>query len=162
GTAATRVLLNKLRVPLIFIAVGDPVGSGFVEKMNRRGGRATGVTNATPLLAEKRAQVVRELVAQGGTGAVVGGREGVAVLFPSSSPGPLGRSGFVVQRTPVEGWEEIEQAVLAMRQQRPDMLSVTITGTLNKFLDRLFRLVAAEKIPTICDINLSVEQGCLA
>ena len=40
-------------IPIVFIAVGDPVGSGLVRSLARRGGNITGISNSGPQTFEK-------------------------------------------------------------------------------------------------------------
>ncbi len=47
------VLRQTHSIPVIFVIVVDPVGSGFVESLGRPGGNATGFTNFEPGLAAK-------------------------------------------------------------------------------------------------------------
>jgi putative tryptophan/tyrosine transport system substrate-binding protein len=45
GTATMSSLLQATRtVPIVFVAVADPVGAGFVKSLARPGGNATGFT----------------------------------------------------------------------------------------------------------------------
>ena len=47
NTPTTAALLQQTRtIPIIFTAVSDPVGSGFVASFNQPGGNVTGFTNA--------------------------------------------------------------------------------------------------------------------
>src|SRR5262249_45951584 len=39
--------------PMVFTAISDPVGSGFVQSLARPGGNATGFTNFVPTMAAK-------------------------------------------------------------------------------------------------------------
>jgi putative ABC transport system substrate-binding protein len=48
-------------IPTVFVAVSDPVGSGFVANLARPGGNATGFTNFDPEMGAKWLQVLREL-----------------------------------------------------------------------------------------------------
>lgn len=48
-------------VPLVFIMVSDPVGSGLVPNIARPGGNITGLTNFEPSLGGKWLEFVREL-----------------------------------------------------------------------------------------------------
>lgn len=52
---------EKVVVPTVFVAVSDPVGSGFVANLARPGGNATGFTNFAPEMGAKWLQVLREL-----------------------------------------------------------------------------------------------------
>jgi len=49
-------------VPIVFAAVGDPVGVGFVASLARPGGNVTGVSALTADLAGKRLDLLREAI----------------------------------------------------------------------------------------------------
>jgi putative ABC transport system substrate-binding protein len=49
-------------IPIVFITGADPVKFGFVASFNRPGGNITGVYLAFTVLAEKRLELVREMV----------------------------------------------------------------------------------------------------
>jgi len=46
--------------PIVFIAVGDPVGQGFVASLAHPGGNMTGLTSISPRLNGKRLELLRE------------------------------------------------------------------------------------------------------
>jgi putative ABC transport system substrate-binding protein len=53
STHATATLLHETRtIPIVFVGVSDPLGSGFVPSIARPGGNTTGFTNFEPSLAE--------------------------------------------------------------------------------------------------------------
>jgi len=52
---------QNITVPTVFVAVSDPVGSGFVSSFARPGGNATGFANFAPEMGAKWLQVLREL-----------------------------------------------------------------------------------------------------
>jgi putative ABC transport system substrate-binding protein len=49
-------------VPLVMIAVGDPIGTGLVSSLARPGGNVTGLTSMTPELEGKRLELIKEVV----------------------------------------------------------------------------------------------------
>ena len=51
-------------VPIVFTAISDPVGSGFVESLARPGRNATGFTNFVPTMAAKWLEVLKEIAPQ--------------------------------------------------------------------------------------------------
>ena len=59
GLAAARQ--QNIAVPMVFVAVSDPVGSGFVASLARPGGNVTGFANFAPEMGAKWLQVLREI-----------------------------------------------------------------------------------------------------
>src|SRR5712692_4347238 len=64
-------------IPLVMVAVGDPVGTGVVPSLNRSGGNITGLTSISPEMDGKRLELLRE---------VVPSVSHVAVLWNAASP----------------------------------------------------------------------------
>ena len=63
GTPATQAYQKaKTSIPLVMIAVGDPVGTGIVASLNRPGGNITGLTSISPELEGKRIELLREVI----------------------------------------------------------------------------------------------------
>jgi len=61
-TPATAAMLQHTRtIPIIFVLVGDPVGSGFVASLARPGGNATGFTPIEGSLGGKWVEVLKEI-----------------------------------------------------------------------------------------------------
>src|SRR5215468_3262682 len=49
-------------VPIVLIALGDPVGTGLVDSVAKPGGNVTGMSMMVPELATKRLQLLKEAV----------------------------------------------------------------------------------------------------
>ncbi len=78
GTPATIALKKATTtLPLVMIAVGDPVGTGLITSLAHPGGNLTGLTSISPELDGKRLELLREVVPK---------ISHVAVLWNSSSP----------------------------------------------------------------------------
>ncbi|MFL6301996.1 MAG: ABC transporter substrate-binding protein [Candidatus Sulfotelmatobacter sp.] len=58
GTSALRERTTK--IPLVFVAVGDPVANGFVASIARPGGNITGFTNLLPSIGGKWVELLKE------------------------------------------------------------------------------------------------------
>ena len=61
----TTVLQTEVRaIPLVFISVSDPVGSGFVKELARPGGTITGFANFQPSMGSKWLEKLHEIAPQ--------------------------------------------------------------------------------------------------
>ena len=65
STPATAVMLQATRtIPVIFVLVADPVGSGFVASLPRPGGNVTGFTPIVGSLGGKWVELLKEIAPQ--------------------------------------------------------------------------------------------------
>src|SRR5689334_17755173 len=64
-------------IPIVFASVGDPVGAGLIQSLNRPGGNVTGVTSEASDIMGRRLQILDELVP---------GKRTVAVLMNPDTP----------------------------------------------------------------------------
>jgi ABC-type uncharacterized transport system substrate-binding protein len=61
-TPATRLIRQAApNVPLIFVAVSDPIGTGFVQSLARPGGNATGFINFEAAMGSKWLELLRDV-----------------------------------------------------------------------------------------------------
>ena len=116
GTPNTATLLQQTRtIPIIFAAVSDPVGSGFVASFPRPGGNTTGFINMEPTMAGKWMELLKEIAPN---------VDRVALLFnPATAPyaeywlNPFktAAASFAVQAigAPVHDSSELEPVVAA-------------------------------------------------
>jgi len=62
STPATAAMLQQSRtIPVIFVEVGDPIGSGFVRSLAQPGGNVTGFTPIVGSLGSKWVEVLRDI-----------------------------------------------------------------------------------------------------
>jgi len=62
STPATAAMLQQTRtIPIIFVLVADPVGSGFVTNLSRPGGNVTGFTPIVGTLGGKWVELLKEI-----------------------------------------------------------------------------------------------------
>jgi putative tryptophan/tyrosine transport system substrate-binding protein len=61
----TAILQSEIHeLPLVFISVSDPVGSGFIKELARPGGNITGFANFQPSMGSKWLEKLREVAPQ--------------------------------------------------------------------------------------------------
>jgi putative ABC transport system substrate-binding protein len=62
GTPVTGALAHEtLTIPIVFVAVADPIGSGFATSLAHPGGNITGFSNLFSILAAKWVQLLKEI-----------------------------------------------------------------------------------------------------
>jgi putative ABC transport system substrate-binding protein len=62
-TPAARLLKQATRtVPIVMVALGDPLGTGLVDSLSRPSANITGMSLMVPQLAVKRLEILKELV----------------------------------------------------------------------------------------------------
>jgi putative ABC transport system substrate-binding protein len=62
GPGSSAAIRATKTIPIVMVAVGDPIGSGFVSNLARPGGNVTGTSNMVAELGSKRLAVMKELV----------------------------------------------------------------------------------------------------
>ena len=163
-TSTTASILQQTRtIPVIFVAVSDPIGSGFVANFKEPGGNVTGFINVEPTMAGKWLELLKETAPR-----VVR----VAFLFnPATAPyaeyylGPFkaAAESFGVQAltAPVHGTSDLESVVAAQGREPNGGLMVMPDIFLLNHRAELTSLAARHRVPTIYPFRLFAEAGGL-
>src|SRR5258708_6089337 len=97
GNATLAPLLQATRtVPIVFAAVADPVGAGFVDSLARPGGNATGFILFEYGISGKWLELLKEIAPAVTRAAVIRDpppSSGTGQFGAPQSPGPSGRGG---------------------------------------------------------------------
>ena len=84
--AAVALKSATASIPIVFVAVGDPVSLGLVQSLSRPGGNITGLATLVPGFTSKEIEILRELVP---TASKI-----VILAHPECSPEVVGASDF--------------------------------------------------------------------
>ncbi len=163
GTPATLAVKKATTsVPLVMIAVGDPVGTGIVPSLDRPGGNITGLTSISPELDGKRLELLRE---------VVPGISHIAVLWNAGSPLQVvaekqTQAAAQVLRMKVlslgvRTQEEIEAAFAAIVRERPGALLVLADRLFLHHRARIMDFAIKHRLPGVHAYRELVEAGGL-
>ena len=149
-------------VPIIFITGADPIQFGFVASFNRPGGNLTGVWLVTPALAQKRLELLREMVPRAAT---------IALLVNPKSPVAEPQTRDADQAARALGLNlmvlhavsdtEFEDVFAALIRQGADALSVSADPLFASRQEQLVVLAARHKVPAIYEWREFVEMGGL-
>jgi ABC-type uncharacterized transport system substrate-binding protein len=152
-------------LPIVFIAVGDPVGSGLVTSLARPGGNVTGLSAISPELVGKCLELLKQAVP---------GVDRVAVLWV---PGALGEHtdkdmlkgaevarralGVQLQFVDARGLENFDRAFSDMTSARAGGLTVLPSARLLREHRRLVDLAAKNRLPAVYTSREFVDAGGL-
>ena len=149
-------------IPIVFTAGSDPVEAGLVASLNRPGGNVTGVSFLTDALGAKRIGLLREVMAQPGTIAVLLNPKGPDAERQSrelpSAAQTIGQSLEVVNAS-TEG--EIDAAFPAISRARARGLLVAADPFFNDQRERIVALAARLGLPAIYESRAFVAAGGL-
>jgi putative ABC transport system substrate-binding protein len=152
NTPTTAALLKQTRtIPIVFVNVSDPVGSGFVASFARPGGNVTGFTNIEPTMAGKWLELLKEIAPR---------VKRVAFLFnPATAPyaeiylGPFkaAAASFGVEAivAPVHHRSELEPAIAALARAPNGGLVAVTDSFLNVHRAEIISLAARYRLPAV-------------
>jgi putative tryptophan/tyrosine transport system substrate-binding protein len=151
-------------IPIVFVVVADPVGSGFVASLARPAGNVTGFSNPVPTITGKYLSLLRELKPQ---------LTRVALMYnPESVPsgGTLFMPAFVESAkefhvTPiaaeVHSPAEIETAMADLGAEPGSTLIVLADNFTSVHRELIIPLAARLRIPTLYPYRYFVDEGGL-
>lgn len=141
STVAVRALAAETRtIPIVFIAVADPIGQGFGASLARPGGNITGFTQVEPSMGGKWVELLKEMDPRlrrvgllfNPEVAVAGGG-----LFLQPTEAAAAALGVTLTSIPVRTVPEIEDAVASFSREAgaalvvpPDVFVVTHRATI--------------------------------
>jgi ABC-type uncharacterized transport system substrate-binding protein len=164
-TAARPAKQATSLIPIVAIAMADPVEDDLVASLARPGGNVTGTTFLGPELVAKRLQLLKEVLPQ---------LVRVAVLWHPRAYGDRTMAGMLkeveraaqtlgmqLQLVPVKSPNDIAGAFSAMTEERADALSVFPSPMLFAEYSRIASLAADTRLPTIYAAREGVAVGGL-
>ena len=151
GAGSLGSLLQATRtVPIVFLAVSDPVGAGFDDSLSRPGGNTTGFTLFDYSLSTKWLEVLKEIAP---------GVKRAAVLRDPAIPSGTGQWGAIQSAAPSLGVEvspvnvrdapEIERGVAAFARFGDGGMIVTGSPLSLVHRELIIALAARHKLPTV-------------
>jgi putative ABC transport system substrate-binding protein len=149
-------------IPIVFVTGADPVKFGFVTSFNRPNGNLTGVWMVTTVLAEKRVQLMHDLLPKAGS---------IAMLINPTSPvaEPQTRDAQAAARAlalnlivmSAVSENDFDQVFMTLVQQRVDALLVSADPFFSSRREHFVALAARHAIPTMYEFREFVEVGGL-
>jgi putative ABC transport system substrate-binding protein len=163
-TPVTGVLVHETRaIPIVFVALSDPVGSGFAANLAHPGGNITGFTANDPALGGKWVELLKEIAPR---------TERVALLFNPTTAPPLGffmpsikvaASSAAIQASVARfhGKDEIEGVIAAQARSPGGALIVMPDVFTATNRDPIIALATRYGVPAIYSNRFFAESGGL-
>jgi putative tryptophan/tyrosine transport system substrate-binding protein len=163
GTPAAQAVQRVApSMPLVMVAVGDPVGSGLVATLAHPGGKSTGLTSIAPDLEGKRLELLTR---------VVPGLAHVAVIWNPDNAFHIGSERevqaasqvlhFDVLSLPVRVAADFDKAFAALTAARPGALIVLADRIYLHNRARIVDFAARQRLPAVYAYRELVDAGGL-
>jgi putative ABC transport system substrate-binding protein len=161
--ATMPALIHATRsIPIVFVQVPDPVGSGFVASLARPGGNATGFTQFDFSLSGKWLEVLKEIAP---------GVTRVAFLRDPADPAGTGQFGAIQIAAPPLGMEvrpidvrepiEIENGIKALANMPDSGLIITGSAPSAVHRDLIIKLAGQHRLPAVYPYRFYAADGGL-
>ena len=149
-------------VPIVFVSIGDPVGSGHVDSLARPGGNVTGLTTLGPGLAGKRLELLKEAFPKVSRVAVLWNPANPN-LTPERKETEVAAQGLGVQLQSVEvrSVNDFDNAFLAITNERAQALLTTPDPLNNSQAKRIIEFATKNRLPAMYANPEFVDRGGL-
>ena len=148
-------------VPIVFVTVTDPVGSGIVASLARPGGNVTGLSLQSPDIAGKRLALLREVVANLRRVAFMGNLDNPFVLAEwREVQAAAGTLGLEAATSEIRRPQDIVPAFEALKQ-RAHAVYLASEGLVDANRLRINILALGARLPTTWSQQELVEAGGL-
>jgi ABC-type uncharacterized transport system substrate-binding protein len=163
GTPATLAVKKATStVPLVMIAVGDPVGIGIVSSLARPGANITGLSSIAPDLEGKRLELLREVIPKLSRVALflnpLNEFHTVSVRQAFAAAQAL---GIKLQALEVRTSEEVAGAFAAIVREKPDALLILADRVFLHNRKRMMDFATEHSLPSVNAYRELVEAGGL-
>jgi putative ABC transport system substrate-binding protein len=163
-TPITAALLRQTRtIPIVFVIVSDPLGSGFVESLARPGGNATGFINLESSLVEKWIELLKEIAPQVSRAAMMFNPETAPYAGYYMRPFEAAARSLGVEPigAPVRDDADIERVIAALARDAKGGLIILTDIYTTARRESINRLTAFYRIPAVNSSAVITREGGL-
>jgi putative ABC transport system substrate-binding protein len=160
GTAALQRETNT--IPIVFLGVSDPIGSGFATNLARPGSNLTGIMLYEVGIARKWLAMLKEIEPRLARVALVAGPRTTAYDYFVRNAEAAGSSlGIEIVPTPVADAADIERGIEAFSRVPNGGLLLPPDGTTIVHRDLVIALAARQNLPAVYGLRFFVTAGGL-
>src|SRR5215475_5730238 len=163
GTPASRAAQQATStIPIVAIAIGDPVRAGLVASLARPGGNITGNTILASEVVAKRLQLLKELMPHANRLGFLWNPDNESnVAQLAQLKDTLAKFGMSLIPVAVRSSADLDGALAAMRHERPDAFQMTNDPLHRKHLKEIISLVDQSGLPGMYHTRDAVAAGGL-
>jgi ABC-type uncharacterized transport system substrate-binding protein len=149
-------------IPIVLVAVGDPVRDGIVASLARPGGNITGLTSISEELSGKRLELVTEAFPKSRRVAVLWNSSNLSNALEFKETESAARAfGVKLQSLKVQGLEEFRGALTSAARDRPNALIVVRDTLIDSQHFQILDFVMDKRLPSMHGERQFVEAGAL-
>jgi putative tryptophan/tyrosine transport system substrate-binding protein len=150
-------------IPIVFVLVSDPIGSGFAASLAHPSGNITGFTGNDPAIGGKWMELLKEIAPRTARAALLFDPAVAPQLnfYMPSIKATASSVAVEVSPAPVHATEEIEGVIATQARTPSGGLIVMPDSFTNANSDLIIALAARYKVPTIFNDPLQSESGGL-
>jgi putative ABC transport system substrate-binding protein len=163
GAVATRAAQEATTtIPIVMMAVGDPVRTGIVASLAQPGGNVTGSTILGAELSAKRLQLLHEALPTLARVAFLWNPANVAnrLHFEDIAQGAKAL-GVTLHSVEVSTPDEFDRAFAGLSEERPDALIMTADPLHQLHVGRIIAFAVQHQLPALYQLRENVEAGGL-
>jgi putative ABC transport system substrate-binding protein len=146
-------------VPIVFVGVIDPVGSGLIRSMSRPGGNATGFVPFEYSLAAKWLELLKEIAPNVKRAAVLRDPSVAAGIGQFAAIQTLGLTGMELSALDLRDADEIKQTIAAFAEEANGGLIVTASSFGANHADLIATLATQHKLPAVYPFDYFVRSS---
>jgi putative ABC transport system substrate-binding protein len=165
ATPQVAALVNETRtIPIVFVNVSDPVGSGFASSLAHPGGNVTGFTNYESSLGQKWLELLKEIApAIARVGVMFNPETAVnsGQFFFKPIEGAARLRGVDPIATPIRNAADIERALGALAATPGAGLIAIPDSTTTVHRELIAQLAIQYRLPALMNLRAFVEAGGL-
>jgi len=149
-------------VPVVMLAINDPIGTGLIASLARPGGHTTGLATLNEDLTPKLLDFQRAILPK---------VKVIAALFNPANPSNVkfledlraraGALGITVQPAELKSPDALDAAFSALAAGKPDVLQVIVDSGTIDLTDRIAALALAHRLPSFTSSPTLAEFGYL-
>jgi putative ABC transport system substrate-binding protein len=163
STEITAALQKETRaIPIVFVAVSDPIGSGFIGSLARPGGNLTGLLNFEATITGKWLAMLKEIAPQLSRAALVANPKTTPFdFFVRAAEAAVPTLAIELVTRPVETNADIERSIASFASTPNGGLLLVPDGTTIAHRDLIIALAARHRLPAVYSARYFVAAGGL-